>query len=115
MKQNDIADLAKLDTTRLENIFNIYEDTTGTYYYNLLNTVHISDNLLPTSYTLHTPQKGESYTGISYKYYNTINLWWLICAASNINDPTKPPYTYPSIRVLNKDLVVALLTKINNR
>jgi hypothetical protein len=115
MKQNEIEDLPKLDTTRYENIFNVYREDNGVYFYNLLNSVVIDPDLLPTSFTLHYPVPGESYTGISYKYYNTIELWWLICAANNIDNPTKAPRDYSPLRILNRDIVVSLLTQINNR
>jgi hypothetical protein len=113
-KQNDIADLPSLESARLENLFKIYQDSDGRYFYNLLNTVSVDQDILPSFFTLHYPVKGDSYTGLSYRYYNTIDLWWIICAANNINDPTKMPIHYSPLRILNKNVVVALLTQINN-
>lgn len=114
-RQNSIDELPSLESTRFENIFNVYKDDYGRYFYNILNTVNIDKELLPTYFTLHYPLKGESYTGISYAYYNTIDLWWIICAANNITNPTKPPAEHSPLRILNRDVVVAILTQINNR
>ena len=37
MKHNDVAVLPRLHPECLENLFNVYKDDSGSYYYNLIN------------------------------------------------------------------------------
>lgn len=114
MKQNDINDLALLETSRFENIFDIYQSDTGEYYYNLLNTINYNTKNMPVdTYFLYNVIQGDSYNLISYKVYKTINLWWLVCAVNDIQDPTKLPSPGTSLRILNTNLVINILTEIN--
>ena len=116
MKQNSISSLPKLESSRLENLFNVYLDAnTNTYFYNLLNTVNFkAESMSPSIYEIYTVVDGDSYNFISYKYYGTINLWWLICSFNGIQNPTKLPEAGTYLRILNREYVVNILTGINN-
>ena len=46
--------------------------------------IDISDPL-----AIHTCSKGETYENISFKYYGTVKLYWVILYANNIIDPFK--------------------------
>lgn len=88
MKQNQIEGLPKLDSENLENIFNVYKDKDGMYFYNLLQTVNLPFNLPPNLFTSYTIKHGDTWPYISFKAYKSPNLWWLILMANNIQDPT---------------------------
>ena len=45
MKQNQIDELSKLEPENMENMFNVYQEKDGMYYYNLLRTIEFPDNL----------------------------------------------------------------------
>lgn len=114
MKQNDIQELPALESSRFENIFNIHQTDTGEYYYNILNSITFNvDDLSPSIYTIYTVAVGDTYPLISYKKYSTINLWWLICSVNNIKDSTKLPEPGTLLRIIDKDVVVNILAKIN--
>lgn len=115
MKQNSISDLPVLQSSRLENLFNVYLDpNTDTYFYNILNTISFdTDNMSPSIYELYTIEAGDTYTYISFKKYNTINLWWLVCAFNNIQNPTRMPESGEVLRILRKEHVPSILTEIN--
>jgi len=49
---------------------------------------------------------------ISYKNYDTPNLWWVILYVNNIFDPTKPLVSGQKINILKIDLVKEILTQI---
>lgn len=115
MKQDDIDELPKLESSRLENLFNVYQTDSGEYFYNILNTVNFdANNLAPYTYTSYTTLAGDSYPFISYKKYKTINLWWLICAVNDIKNPTKLPAPGTHLKILNSDLITNILTTIGN-
>lgn len=114
MRQNFIDDLPLLDVTRYENFFDIYEDENKLYFYNLLKTVSFDqENLDPQIYTTYTVQPKDTYPYISYKKYKTINLWWLICALNNIQNPTSFPEPGTSLKILNIELVNNVLNNIS--
>lgn len=87
MKQNQIKDLPNLNIENYENIFNVYQEENGMYYYNLLNTVVFPPNLPANAFSQYTIKYGDTWPFISYKVYNTPNLWWLILLANNIINP----------------------------
>lgn len=114
MKHNEINDLSPLESTRLENFFNIYQENNGEYYYNISNTINFdSDNIAEFAFDWYTVMTGDTYTFISYKHYNTINLWWLICSLNNINNPTSLPEPGSRIKILKTSYVNDVLTRIN--
>lgn len=88
LRHNDIPELNSIDSNNYENLFNVYKD--NRYYYNLLRTVTIPDNLDPSVYFLLKLNKSTPLTTLSYRVYGTIKLWWLICIANNINDTVRP-------------------------
>ena len=115
MKQCEIREIEeKLSATDLANIFNVYEDSKlgdKNYTYNVNRTMHVTglqnpDNSLYEEYTAH---KGDTWTGISYKYYGTTRLWWLICKMNDIFDPTELPDWGTKVKILKEDYVREIL------
>ena len=114
MKHNEIIDLSPIESTKMENFFTVYQSASGEYFYNILNTINFkSDNIADYTYEWYTVVLGDTYTYISYKHYNTINLWWLICSFNNIQNPTALPQPGESIKILKVSYVNDILTTIN--
>lgn len=88
MKQNQITNLERLSPENLENIFNVYKDQDGMYFYNLLQTIVFPRNLPPSLFTTYSSVYGDTWPFISFKTLNNPNLWWLILLANNIDNPT---------------------------
>lgn len=113
MKQNDITDLPSINLSRVENIFNIYTDN-NLYFYNLLNTVNFDHtNISPIMYYEYNVRQGDTYTAISYRIYNTINLWWLICSFNNIDNPINIPEPGTRLKILYQNYVNEVLNTIS--
>lgn len=74
MKHNDISELEKLPLENLENIFNMYQDKQGMYFYNLLQTISIPQNLPETLFVSYTTKYGDTWPFISHKTLNSPNL-----------------------------------------
>lgn len=102
MKQNQIKELSRLNAGNLENIFNVYQDSEGMYFYNLLQTVVFPSNLPANLFSDYTSKYGDTWPYISFKTLNNPNLWWIILLANNLQDPTKqiPPGTTIKIPVI---------------
>ena len=84
--QDDINDLNILSKYRYENIFKVYQDPNTYYYYNILKNINIPNDIDPEYYTLENVNFDIPLTNISYKFYNTIELWWLILIVNKISN-----------------------------
>lgn len=113
MNQNEISDLPKLRRENYENIFNVYKDGDDRYYYNLLQNVIIPQDLPAGYYETYNVQYDDTWPLVSYRVYNTPNLWWVILSANNIIDPTKLPTPGTSIKYLQMRVVKDILNQIS--
>ena len=100
---------------RYENFFNIYTDENKFDFYNLLKSI----NLFPSK---NSEAEDEYYTTfndtwhlISYKYYNTMDLWWLVCAYNQITNPVKMPNIGTKLRLLKSNFVSKIIQELNNQ
>jgi nucleoid-associated protein YgaU len=113
MKQNEFLELPKLSLYRYENFFNIYEDSSNNFkYYNILRSI----NLIPSTGTdaeeSYTVKYNDTWLLISYKYYNTMDLWWLVCAYNQIKNPTKMPEPGTLIKLLKPSFVGMVIEEL---
>lgn len=114
-KQNNINELAPLSTYRLENLFSIYKNNSDKYFYNLLNTVNIPDDLDPAFFTTYrVPSDNVPWTLISYVNYGTPELWWLICSTNKINNPINFAVGGQQLKILVPEIVSNILASIKN-
>jgi LysM repeat protein len=113
MHQNNILNLPSLTQDRYENIFNVYTDNDGHYYYNLLQSISIPQNLPDSFFTQYITQPGDTLPYISYKIFNTINLWWLICAVNNITNPIDPIESGKELKIPSTAIAREVLKQIN--
>lgn len=115
MTQNQIPDLPRLRTENYENIFNVYADKNGRYFYNLLQTIVLPTGLSKGYFNEYTVVYGDTWPLISYKNYKTTNLWWIILLTNEIIDPTQiaPPST--KLKILKSEIVSLVITEINTR
>lgn len=90
MKHNEIKELEKINIENFENLFNVYQDKDGMYFYNLLQTIVFPQNLPQNLYTEYVTKHGDTWPVISYNVYNNTALWWLICLANNIQNSVEP-------------------------
>jgi hypothetical protein len=112
MKQNDINELPKLDLENYENIFNVYQTEDKKYFYNLLTNLVFPKNLPTGLFKFYDTGYDDTWPLISYKQYNSPNLWWAILLANDIKNPTKPilPGTRLKIPVVEvvREMVAAI-------
>lgn len=112
VKQNQVFNLPTLDDQVLENIFSVYLEG-DKYYYNLLSTVTFPEDIDPTFFDFYTIKQGDLWITISNTVYNTIKLWWLICAANQIQNPLEMPKSGTKIKILNSLAVNDVLQQMN--
>lgn len=112
MRQNEIQDLSKLSLENYENIFNVYQDENGMYYYNLLNSVQFPPNLPATLFNKYIVKPGDTWPFISYKTYKNPNLWWIIILANNIQNPVFMPQSGTELLTPINDVVKEVLGQL---
>lgn len=113
MKIADIKVLSdQITSENYENIFNIYTDENGFYYYNLLKKVDFPADLSAEVYDYYETLPIDTYPNISYKFYKSVVLWWLICAANQIDNPMAQPEAGTLLKIIKPLYVKSILTKI---
>lgn len=112
MKHNQINKLSRIKKENMENVFNVYQEEGGFYYYNLLQTVVFPTDLPESVFNKYVVRNQDTWPFISYKAYNNTNLWWLILLANDIIDPTKIAKPGTVLRIPNKAIVQEVLTQI---
>lgn len=113
MKHNEIKDLPKINSENMENIFNVYQDENGMYFYNLLQTINFPQDVpfenLFNSYVI---KQGDSWPLISFKTLNNTGLWWVICLTNNVINPVKPPIPGEVLKIPIASLVREILNNV---
>lgn len=114
MNQNSFPDLPKLTSLyRYENFFNVYTDNDDNYFYNLLRGINIfpaKDSSVEDEYIT---KFNDTWYLISYNYYKTMDLWWLVCEYNQIKDPTKLPEVGTKIKLLKSEYVWPVIQQLN--
>ena len=117
MKQFEVPELEKLSALSFANIFNVNDEPKlGSIFktYSINRTLNFPelDNSSTTNNALFIPYTviaNDNWTIISYKFYQTIELWWLIAKVNNIKDPTVDPVVGSEIKILSSDVVNQIL------
>lgn len=114
MKITDIKNLPQdVTSENYENIFNVYTDENAFYYFNLLKKVDFPDDLNSDIYDWYQTQPIDTYPNISYRFYKSVTLWWIICAANHIDDPTKQPEAGVLLKIIKPFYIKNILARIN--
>jgi hypothetical protein len=114
MKQNSFTDLPNLSLYRYENFFNIY-DNNGYKFYNLLKNISIIPANNTSVEEVYNIAYNDTWHLISYKYYNTMDLWWLVCAYNQIINPVKMPEQGTQIKLLKASYVSTIISELNKQ
>lgn len=94
-------------------IFNIYQDEDGFYFLNIYNNIVIEGDIDPTLYTIHRHDGNvDNWYSLSYRYYGTTQLWWLILIANNISDAFEDIQAGTEIKILKSNVVSDILQQI---
>jgi hypothetical protein len=115
MKQNNISDLPTLKAENMENIFNVYQDENGMYYYNLLQTVTFPTNLPFNLFDSYTVKSGDTWPLISHKTLNNTNIWWVLLLVNHIMNPVLLPEPGLTIRIPKPQVVKEILTQMRTQ
>lgn len=106
-------ELNQYDFANLFNVVKLGENS----YFNICKTINFEnvDDVPPKYYYVYTINETDSWTGISYKFYETIRLWWLICKFNKIVDPFKELTTGKIIKIPSMDFAKQILRIISTQ
>lgn len=114
--RKDIDFLEAIPSVSYENVFRIYstenKDSSNFYYFNLLNSVYLPENMPVNSYYTITLNRRLPWTAISYNEYRTTDLWWLIALANNIFNPINYPAPGTVLKIIKPEFVKLILDEI---
>lgn len=118
-KYNQIEDLIsikKLDQYDFANFFNVINLGEKSYF-NINKTITFDnmDDMSESYYSTYIVKGGDTWTGISFKFYNTIKLWWLICKINNIKNPFTELTEGKRIKILEQSIVNDILNSIKSQ
>jgi nucleoid-associated protein YgaU len=115
MKRNDINELDRLNVFSYENYFNVYSDSNGQYFYNLLKNINIfpsSDSEAEISYTT---TESDNWYNMSFKFYGNMNLWWVIFLYNQLENPVIMPEPGTTLKILKPDYVSLVLQELDKQ
>ena len=110
--QNNIEELPKLSPSRYENIFKLYKTDYNQYYYNILNTIQLPDDINPAIFYNITVSEKMPWTMISFNEYQTMDLWWLICLTNKIDNPLKLADIGKNLKIIRQEFLKFILDEI---
>lgn len=103
----------RLNRNNLANILIQFTDKNGMLVFNNNDTISI--DLTDTGSTLcvdYIVCEKDTYQTISYKFYGTTQLWWLIAKMNNVSDATELPKLGTVIRVISDEFLGYILNNM---
>ena len=86
-----LLNLTSKNEFKLERIFTLYKKYGSKHFhYNILKKIEITERISRSKYITYTTKPNDIWTMISYKFYNRIDLWWMIALFNKIDDTFTP-------------------------
>lgn len=103
-----------LDNNSILNMFDILQDSDNNYLINIFKSYILDDRLLenPDLFHLYTIKNDDWWDQISYKYYGTPKLWWLITMVNRINNPFEDYNETDIIKILKREYLYDMIKSI---
>ena len=115
IKKSDKFQTFEYDLSEFFNLYNKVENGVDSYYYNINRTVIINTDKIPVSYyETYVVNENDTWTGISYNVFGTIELWWLILKFNNINNPIELPETGTTLKIPKTNLTKQIMKAIQS-
>ena len=115
LKHNDIKDLTagEISTLNYENLFNVYTSADSQYFYNILSTVILPNDIDETYFFYYDVRTGDTWTQMSFDIYGDVRAWWLICLANNVFNPTELPKAGSKLKMLKRAVARQIIGTIS--
>lgn len=107
---------ARLQNVSQLKLFDILKDIEDNeFLLNIFKSYTISDNVnASVHFELHEIDNNEWWDDISFKYYGTPNLWWVIALMNDVINPFEYLEEGRVLQILKLDYIYQLLKEIKN-
>jgi len=105
----------KISKTKYENFFNMYRDDAGFNFYNILKNITVlpaKDSSVEDEYII---RPTDTWIFIAYKYYDNMNLWWLVCEYNQVKNAVEMPPAGTKIKLLRPEFVSVIIDELNRQ
>lgn len=106
----------RIKVTSQLNLFNILQDPDSTKYMNIFRNYTLNTDILENVllYYLHEVDHNDWWDNISYKYYQTPDLWWVIAIINGVVNPFEELEVGEVVRVLKEEYLYQIIEDIEN-
>lgn len=107
----------RLKNTSPLKMFNILRDLKDDEkFLNIFRSFVVNDSVFNNErlYEEHQVEENDWLDNISYQYYETDALWWIIAMTNNIVNPFEEPKAGDSLRILKQRYVYKILKEIEH-
>lgn len=97
-------------------MFNIMEEVGAEKFLNIFRTYDVDDNVLENEdyFEIHLAEAEDWWENLSYQYYGTPKLWWIIPLMNEIVNPFEEIEEGDRIKILKKKYVYILMKDIQS-
>ena len=97
----------------MERIFGVYKQPDSKhFYYNILQAIAFPKIVSSKTFTTYYTNPSDLWTTISYRFYDRINLWWLICVTNKVMNPVVLPEPGLVLKIIKKQYIPDILDDI---
>jgi hypothetical protein len=115
ISQGSFNEIPMLDNYNFANFFHVVNKGEKSYF-NLYRNINFDlSDLDPNLFENYEIMENDSWTNISYKFYGTIKLWWLICRFNDIKNPFNELEAGKILKIPVKELMDSVLNVIRAR
>ena len=111
--QNSIPALNQLNNNRYERIFKMFTTDNNQYYYNLIQSIYLPNQIDDSKVYYLTVKQNIPWTMISFNAYGNIELWWLIMLTNKIYNPLVNPANGQVLKIIKPEYVPIILNEIS--
>lgn len=113
--RNNIPELSNITEYKFENIFKVYLNSQGYYFYNILKKISIPSDINIDLYENVRINRKLPFTAISFTQYKTIDLWWLICLVNQISNPLELVAPGTVLKVIKPGSIPSVIDSIKQQ
>lgn len=105
----------RLDNTSQLKLFNLLQDINGDILFNVFNAYQLSSEVIDSSFfEVYEIENDDWWDNISFRFYGTSYLWWVIALTNNIHNPFEEIEAGKLIYILRPQYLFQLLKEIKN-
>ena len=117
MKYNELDNLEQveyLDKYNFARLFDVVQRGKNSYF-NLCKTIRFKniDTMLPKYYSDYEVKPKDTWTNLSFKFFNTYKLWWLLCKFNDVEDPFTELQEGQIIKIPTKQVMRSIIENLD--